>query len=212
MLDFPLVHLEAISRSFCDLADSLGRPLLPGERRAFRWLLAAWEHRRIQAQVKRLDSEDRELEIAELLAELRDFLIPDPVKQIHLQRAKPETVAELNAGNFSLHAEVFQGVSIRRMTRSEANERIGAIGKAASGIGVMASELALVCTKRKAKAKPAKSRVEKLVRLARLFERRAVEFTRGFDLVIPAEPSTAELEANMRLLNELMQRPEAKEK
>lgn len=140
--DLPLDHLKDVTVAFLAYADSLGRPLLSSERRAHRWLLAAFENAAHRQAFERMDEAALAFH-TDLLVELREVLTPDPVEQIRLQRKKPERTAELHEGNFSLRTPPFSGVSVRRLNQAEVKERVTLLGRLAEGITTLVRELSL---------------------------------------------------------------------
>jgi len=192
-----LRQLESTTRTFLDFAKSLERPLLKSERHAWSWILTEWDCRAIRpALVKLLNG--RQADVYELVAQLMQVISPDPVRQTHLRREKPEVVLELNPGNFSVKTIPFKGVSIRRMTANEATERIALMARMANDIGTIARELTLVRNRDRPEAM-------RMARLGRLMVKLNREFV-ARSAAIPDEKSLEEIMQEMRAIGELMAR------
>lgn len=208
---FTLDHLERITIAFLDFVDTLDRPLLDDERKAFYFVLGKYESAGIKAAIAEMDDGRREYYaglIVRLVAVLdREHVVttevPDPVRPVRLHRDKPELVAERNQGNYSLKAPPFHGVSIRRLNGREAAERVTMIYRLADGIGCLAQELALACNRDKVAMRD-------LVRLARRMNVLATRFADGFKgtPAIPAERSMDEVLADMEAMGKLMEGPD----
>lgn len=194
-----LDQLEGTAIAFLDLAESIGRPLLPSERHAFRWILIAFESDGIKKSARSLDEETLAYH-SQLIGNVRSVLIPDPVKQTHFRREKPEEVAVLNNGNYSVKAAPFRGVSIRRMNAAEAMERAALLAKMGEGMAALVRELALVRLSDSEEAAQIARAARRLMELAGAFAARC----KATPTVIPAEPSISELMDNARKMNALM--------
>lgn len=197
-----LARLQNIGVGLLDWIEEIGRPLLTSERRAFRWVLMEWEAPHIKRAVRRLKGQQLDY-CRQVMAGVQQAIQPDPVRQVRLQRAKPEAVAELNDGNFSVNAPPFRGVRVRRLTAAEANERVQLLARLAGGLGVLARELALVRSRDQAEARAIARLGQRLARLGREFVGRCRAAP-----AIPAERSIDEVMDEMEQLRRLMA-PEA---
>lgn len=192
-----LDHLKCMTASFLDFADWIGRPLLPSERRAFRFILIGWEAPAIRASLAAMPKGKLGF-YSSLIIQLRELIVPDPVKQRRLKRQKPETVSEMNAGNFSVKAPVYTGVSVRRLNANEATERVQLMTKLADGIATLVRELSLVRNRDRPEA-------ARIVKLGKLIAKLARAFAKRPN-TIPTEKSMEELNEEMRLMGELLGR------
>lgn len=190
---------EGKTVSLINFAKALGRPLLASERRAFRFVLMGWESAPIKASLRSLRKDELNY-YSSLMAQLRELIAPDPVKQLRLTRAKPEAVAQLHGGNFAVKTPPFKGVSIRRLNAHEAKERVELMAKSGEGIAAIARELSLVCNRDRPEA-------ARMMRLGRLMTKLARKFVERAPVPIPAERSVEEIMAEMETLSRLMEIP-----
>lgn len=196
-----LEQLRITTNAFLELATSLGRPLLTSERRSFQWLLLEWEAPSIRSAFNQMLKDDSRLAYyTGLVARLREIIIPDPVKQIRLQRVRSEHVAQQNNGNHSTHSELFEGVSIKRLSTKDVLERAHLLSRLSGNIQSLANELSMV---RKRDKKDAKQIMRTSWRLAKMAWQLVakVERTPG-----PTKmPSLEESLERMRVMNGLME-------
>lgn len=196
-----LEQLRITTNAFLELAASLGRPLLTSERRCWQWLLLEWEAPSIRSAFNQMHKDDTRIRYyTALVARLREVIIPDPVKQIRLQRVRSEHVAEKHTGNYSTISRLFEGTSIRRLNTKEAIERAQLIGRLSSNIATVVHELAMVSNKDWHEARQIVRLSRKLAKLARAFGQR-----REREPVIAKVPSLAESLEQMKTLNGLME-------
>jgi len=193
-----LEHLETVAVAFLDLCESIGRGLLGSERHAWRWILVGFESPHIEKALAKKTAAESGYYLT-LMGALRVVFSPDQVKQTRLRRNKPVAVAELHDGSNKTINPPFEGVTIRRLTDSEAKERVNLIGKLAGDIGTICAELGLV----RNRDRPAAANI---VKLGKKLRRAALVFANGCKEKpqLPPGQSIEEIMDEMRQMNELM--------
>lgn len=194
----PLDVLKGITVAILDLAETLGRPLLVRERRAFAWVLSGWRASILKGKFKAMPQEEADYYF-KLLDQFSNLVHPDPVRKVRLKRTKPALVAERNDGNFSVKSPLFNGVSVRRMTAKEAAERVALLAKLTDGIVVIVRELALLRNRNYPQAARITQRAQMVAKLSGNFVKLVEKSPE-----IPAEQSIDEVMDGMRTMNELM--------
>lgn len=196
-----LEQLRITTNAFLELANALGRPLLVSERRSFHWLLLEWEAPSIHSAFNQMPKSDSRLPYyTQLIARLREIIVPDPIKQIHLHRARGEHVAEQHDGNYATRSELFEGVSIRRLSTKDVVERLQLLNRLSGNIGAVVQELALVRKRDHGEAKQIAGASKRLADLSRAFIQKVEHAPQ------PARvPSLEESLEHMRVMNGLME-------
>ncbi len=197
--EMTLVELEGMTVAFLDFVEAIGRPLLLSERLAFRFILIGWESRPTRVAFRKSVPKAKLPYYLNLIEQLREVFVPDPVKQIRLKRDKPEVEAELNDGNYSLKTPLFRGVSVPRLTTREMVERMAMMARFGAGSAMLACELSLARNRDQPEAAAMVLLAHQMAKLNRAFVARCKAKPE-----IPIEPSSGEIVANMRIMGDLM--------
>lgn len=202
-----LGYLYRKSLAWLEFFRAQDRPLLKRDRIAWQPLLDEWAAPAVAYALRQLSPDEIE-PYHHTFTHLREAIDPDEVSERipALQRSRPSLEAELHDGNFALDTPAFFGVSPKRMTAREANERVEMIVKLCKDVAMLAQELSLV----RQKDRPDAAR---MVKQAKLMVKRGREFVKKCRQrpEIPPERSIEEVLKDMETMNELMKPTEGDE-